>query len=1235
MNKTLYMKIALIAALTIAGIWALVPPSKTLKPGLDLAGGTSLIYEIDTTGKSLTEQKGLSEQMINILRRRVDPGNIQNLVWRPQGDTRFEIQMPLTSAEARAKRQNYENILTELTSGNINPAVVMQILKKPAEQQLEEFKKLVGDDPNKLEILTNLASTQSRYQDMRAKSESLNEKLDELSKKIPDAGIDIQQVKTNVYKWSSLDENKLKDELNSFLKPEPNSPDTKKFDLLAEYVKTYSEWAKITNQFISQDTGISAEYNKARMQLDQLNLTKEQIVNILSMQNATKRDEALDKLKKEFPDRAHMVDELAKAYEEYKPYQGRLDDPEDLKRMLHGAGILEFRILPTLGGPDLDSEKIKAYKDRLNSKGPKYASDTQFSWCEIEKPKEWIIEQPGQTSIRVRDDKGNPAVIETFGNKTYVLASNRTDECMLHRADKPWELKNASPTRDPETGLRALSFVLDTPGGQMFRNVTAKNLGKPLCILLDGVAISAPVIQDVISTEGIIKGNFSEIEQQDMVHKLNAGSLPARLIEPPISEKTIGPSIGADNRDKGIRSGIIGLIVVVSFMVIYYTLGGAIADVALLMNLLFTLAIMASLNATFTLSGIAGLILTIGMSVDANVLIFERIREEQQRGASLRTAIKNGYEKAFTAIFDSNLTTVISAVILYVVGSEDIKGFAIVLILGLASNLFTAVFVTRVVFDFLLSKGIIKDHLIMLRLIRKPNINWMGLRPIFFTLSAILTIGGLVIFFTRDNTKNNKYDIEFTGGTSVVIDLKKDVQLSRQDVENRIRQIGTQLNNPAIAASSVYSIGKAIGNKPNGEKVFLEYEITTTETNKVIVTATLGNGQTAEKIKASIGSRLPNVSVNASDKPNVFNISTTDLNKSVVTSALKSVFPDAEFSEPKPEQPVNEAIINAFSNELEIQQDLQPKITSAEEITDKVVEAQPELTDFIGGVKISCLLGRPATIEEIDKRLDNLIFKPETQNLPVYTHKILSTDLTPLKSGQQVNSFVYVSINDEFAFRQPTEEEWKQFVDTETGKITAAMETAESLPRVTQISPSVGAEAKMRALIAIILSLFALLVYIWFRFGNLRYGLGAVITLFHDTCVTLGAVTACTYIAQTAIGQDLLIGDFKINLAMIAAFLTLIGYSLNDSIVIYDRIRENRPRAGLTPQIINNSLNETLSRTILTGSTTLAVVLIMYIFGGEGLRGFNFAMAFGIVIGTYSSIAISAPILLMRRKAKS
>jgi SecD/SecF fusion protein len=622
------------------------------------------------------------------------------------------------------------------------------------------------------------------------------------------------------------------------------------------------------------------------------------------------------------------------------------------------------------------------------------------------------------------------------------------------------------------------------------------------------------------------------------------------------------------------------------------------------------------------------------MTVDANVLIFERIREEQMKGSSLRVAIKNGYEKAFSAIFDSNITTIITAAILYWVGSEDIKGFAIVLMLGLTSSLFTALTVTRAIFELLLNKRIIKDHLVMLHLIRVPKINWMGLRPIFFTLSAVLTVGGVIIFLTRDNTKNNKYDIEFTGGTSVQINLKDDVSLTRENVEDSLHKVGADEGSRGLATASVYSIGTS------GK----EYEITTTETNKTKATISFPQmGQTVETVTSAIekvmeskSGRLGNLVVTAnSENSAAFTVATNQLNTFLVGDILRTAFPDANISAPKVDEIVNNAILTAFADKLKIQRNLTPKIASQEKITEQLIESYPELADFLGGVKIACEIERSATAEEINQRINDLRFKPDMRNLYWYSYKILNSDLTSIEPNQPVKSFAYVSVHPEAAFRQLTEDEWTRFVENESTKVLTATKMETSLPRVTQIDPSVGQMAKTRALVAIVLSLIAMLIYIWVRFGDLRFGFGAVITLFHDTCVTVGMVSACTYIAATTIGQKLLIGDFKIDLAMIAAFLTLLGYSINDTIVVYDRIRENRRKGNiLTPQIINNSINETLSRTLLTGTTTLLVLLVMYIFGGKGLRGFNFAMLFGIVEGTYSSIAISAPVLLLRLKSK-
>jgi len=463
--------------------------------------------------------------------------------------------------------------------------------------------------------------------------------------------------------------------------------------------------------------------------------------------------------------------------------------------------------------------------------------------------------------------------------------------------------------------------------------------------------------------------------------------------------------------------------------------------------------------------------------------------------------------------------------------------------------------------------------------------------------------------------------------------------MSRQDVEDRIHQVGIDLDNPALATANVYSI----------EKSGRRYEITTTATNKTFAHVTFSESEhpsrhTVETVTSAIKNaqakfdrKLSNLQVTkASQNAPSFIISTSQVSPTLVENVLREAFPQADISKPQIDEVVNDAIRTAFADELEILQDLQPQIVSQEKITEELIESYPELTDFLGGIKITCKIGRAATIEEINRRLANLRFKPDMQNLNWYSYKVLTTarltagsDLNKLDPNQPVESFVYISAEPEAGFRELTEDEWTRFAENERRKVLAAAELETSLPRVTQIDPSVGAEAKTRALIAIVLSLFAIVTYIWIRFGSVRYGFAAIIALVHDVCITLGAVTVCTYIASTSIGEKLLIGDFKINLAMIAAFLTLIGYSLNDTIVVFDRIRENRKKARINEKIITDSINQTISRTLLTSFTTFIVVLIMYIFGGQGLRGFTFAIGFGILVGTYSSIAIAAPILLL------
>jgi len=1223
-----------VAVLVIFAVVNLYPPAEKLKPGLDLAGGTSLVYEIDTTGLSASETDNLAQKLIPILMKRIDPGNVQNLIMRPQGDTRIEIQVPLASADTKKRRQAYDNALGDITKGNINLAIIKRALTKDANERTVLFAQYAGDSTERKEILNQLAIAYDAKKTAQDKRDSFLKQRDEIADSLKNSGVNTEKLASIASSWDTMDANAQKTSVEQLVS-DSNGPATKKTVDLAQkmtpqieqYVKIHKQWAQVVNSLNTPDTGLNAVYRNAEISLRDFNLNVDTLTATLEMaEKSSKRTEMIAQLKSRFPSRAEKIDAIIAAFKDYRSVRGRIDGPDDVKRMLKGAGVLEFRILPKADDGRTNKDELAAYVDALKTKGPKLASDTKYIWIEIENVKDTTW-------------KSSDIITGAFGDKYYVLTSNLKNECMLKNAGKkPWKLTRSRPTID-EVGKRAIDFSFDDVGGSIFYNITHNNLQRPLCIILDNLALSAPNIRSEIRNNGIIQGSYTQTEQMDMVDKLNAGSLPARLIEPPISEKTIGPSIGADNRNAGIKSGLIGLAAVVVFMAFYYTIAGSIADVALLLNILFLLAIMALSKATFTLSGIAGVVLTIGMAVDANVLIYERMREEQEKGASLRTAIINGYHRAFWVIFDSNLTTILTALILYLVASEEIKGFAITLILGLSSSLFTSLFVTRLIFQWLLNHGIIRNHIVMFHVIRNVKIDWMGLRPILLPISAICVFSGLFLFFTHDDTKNSKYDIEFTGGTSVQIDLKPEFPLDRSDVEKMIRQKGELMGNSAIAASKVYSVGE--------QNTTLQYEITTTETNKASVDITFKDNNSANTVKSitdtilaaqkKVRGLMTNLVVRTTDNPAKFVITTSQTNKQTIGNILKLAFEDkAEISDPVVAETVTSAVIDAFHGKLQLLENLDPAIVSTEHITSDVIDKTPELGDYLDGIKIEFKVNRAVTLNEMNNRFTSLRDKPDMKDIAWYKYQITGTDLSVEDSNKPLTDFIFVSIPQDAGYRQLTGDEWANFVSNETTKVTSATQLKTSLSRVTQFAPSIGNESKTRAVIAIVLSLIAMMIYLWVRFGDLRYGIGAIISLIHDVCVATGFIMISAYLSTTSIGQKLLIGDFIIDLAIVAALLTLVGYSVNDTIVVFDRIRENKGKlASITPQLINDSINQTLSRTILTSFTTFLVVIIMYIWGGPGFRGFNYVMTIGIIVGTYSSIAIAAPLLLFGKQAKS
>lgn len=1217
MDRNLIWKTVVIVLIVIASALYLWPPQEKLKQGLDLAGGTSLVYEIDTTDLEPHEKKDLAQNMIPILLKRIDPTHVANIVMRPQGDTRIEIQLPVASAETRKKRDAVNKAIESLEQENINLLKIRQSLSLSDDERQEAFEAYANNNPKRLEILDSLSAIHDERAALQEKRDTYASQMETISTELSQAGLDMDMLQWNLSNWAKQSPDRQRTEIETYVKSniqkdvevEGGLTDQQKkvADLIGQYLALHSQRAPIVEQLAEPETGLNARWNAALKDLRQLNLDIDSLQSVLELPAGSDlRTTRLEAFKTEFPDRADKIEAAIKAYDEYRVVGGRLDDPEDLKRMLKGSGVLEFRILATL--EDLSADQAQVYREELASKGPKAASDSRYIWMEVED-----------------QQAGINGITGTFGETLYVLCSDQPTETMLQTGDKKWTLTKAYPTSD-EQGRRAIGFAFDDIAANRFFALTSSNIGEPLCILLDDQAISAPTINSAIRSSGVITGSFTPTQVMDMVNKLNAGSFPARLSEVPISEKSISATIGDDNRTQGITAGLIGLGAVAVFMLGYYLLAGAIADVALALNLILILGIMAMLGATFTLPGIAGLILTIGMSVDANVLIFERIREEQKRGSSLKAAIANGYARAFSTIFDSNITTFGVAFILYMAASEEIKGFAIVLMLGIAASMFTALFVTRVTFDWLTSKRILTRPLAMFGIFQNVNINWMGLRPVVLTVSSIMVLAGLGVFFFRDEAKTgSKYDIEFIGGTSVGIELKEGAGLDRAAVEQRI--------NERLGNARVYAVGDTGRN----------FEISTTQTNNVTATLTFAApadwnvqnvAELIEKTGTRLGKSLLNLDVKSAGS-GVFQISTTRLNADMVEDVLnEAVGQNAVVSNVQVNEFVSDTVREVFGQYLSVRENLGLNIVSEQKI-DMGSEDAAVLSDYLGGLKITAALNTPASVDDLEARISTIRFRPDMQDVEWYPHKILKTDLTEPALGEKLSSFVYVSAHPEAGYRELEGDEWRNFVANETSKLQSAASLETSLSSITQIDPSVGAQAKQKAIVAIVLSLIAIIAYIWIRFGNPRYGVAAIVALVHDVCITLGIVTACTYIAGTPLGSMLGIGDFKINMEMIAAFLTIIGYSLNDTIVIFDRIRENRGRLSLlTPDIINSSINQTISRTTLTSFTTFLAVLVMYIWGGPGLRGFTFAMMVGIVVGTYSSIAIAAPILLFGERRK-
>ncbi|HEV8292331.1 MAG TPA: protein translocase subunit SecD, partial [Tepidisphaeraceae bacterium] len=659
-----------------------------LKPGLDISGGISLLYEIKAPpgGADAT----LSEKVAEALKRRVDPDGVRNLVWRPQGATRLEIQMPLGQNAEEAKHAREDLAL--------------------AQQELESTNVRIGDVRAALQI-TDRAEREKRVLDLALGNPArkpILQRMLEVSDRLQ------QAIKNNDVIAKVDAERELRD---------PTNPDR---GLEAELEATNLSVRLLQNQVLDL---YQSEIDK---------LQKEQKTN-LAKGKLEERNKKLDEKRaaaRDYPARAAAIEKFVTAYDRFAKVKGSVDDAEDLKRLLRGSGVLEFHILVTDYSSTGEGLTARAMIDRLHKEGPVVRPGDTMRWYEADS-----------------DDAMRGHHFEQYAGKNWLLSYTTPDKSMIHKeGDRPWGLNRAYPEFDSRTGESVVGFEFDPQGSTLFGDLSGSHIGQPLAIILDEKIISAPNLISRIEGRGIITGNRTDAELKYLVRTLNAGSLPARLNDEPISERVISPSLGKQNLSAGFRSCIIGLCFVLVFLVGYYYRMGVVAFIAVLMNTIIIIGVLALFQATFTLPGIAAMVLTLGSAVDANVLIYERLREEEIRGLSLRMALRNAYDRAFSAILDSNMITIITSLVLYAFGSEEVKGFGLTLLIGIGCSLFTALFVTRVIFDVMIEKynvqklGSLPLTFPKWQKMLHPNIDWMGKAWIFFIFSGIILTVGVIAF---------------------------------------------------------------------------------------------------------------------------------------------------------------------------------------------------------------------------------------------------------------------------------------------------------------------------------------------------------------------------------------------------------------------------------------------------------------------------------------------------------
>jgi SecD/SecF fusion protein len=822
------------------------------------------------------------------------------------------------------------------------------------------------------------------------------------------------------------------------------------------------------------------------------------------------------------------------------------------------------------------------------------------------------------------------------------------------------------------SGLPCVGFNWGSQGRKLFYKMTSENIGKNLAVVLDNKLRSAPVIRGAIGKRGIIemydknkdrKTNDSEINSLIVI--LKAGALPAKPV------KAYGKKVGAQLGHKAVRLGSLSIIgalsVVILFMVFYYGLrAGLIADIALALNLFLILGTLSMFGATLTLPGIAGILLTAGMAVDANILIYERIREEIARGAALRQAVQAGYDRAFWTIFDANLTTALTAVVLMWVGTGPIKGFGLTLTIGIIVSMFTALFVTRALYGFFVAKEIVTEVKFK-QLFDRPSIDFYGHNKRALQISGVFILVGWLVFIARGQ---EKYGIDFTGGTVVSMRLKSpktaaemDKRLAAhfkakgQNVLFEIQRMGEELEGKkgqslewqirtrrvedAPATGKETETGSMLGallpaayGQDGGEPAPVESKQPTNPADP----APVDSSQPADP--APVGSQAappsdPALGPPAAPAP-LAPTKTMKGNQDYFKLNVEEVF-KADLVEPYPM--INVAVA--------------PKVDLRPYVFTRVTKGLHQIKFRVNMVQVNATKDDKLTAETIKAQLPKA-FSTLAASLDKKHAQDRIALLKVLAGESGGPSFDVVALPDDdpddgllFEFTShPLPAASKTLPDDVLGVFKEGLEKAQSsgatfapavpFPSVDTVGAAVAKNLSSKALMATFFCVILISLYVWLRF-DFWSGIAAIAAVFHDVLALLGFLA----ILDWALSKTGLAFDVKFNLTTISAFLTLVGYSINDTIVILDRIREDKAAAkakDYTPALVNLAINKTLARTVLTSLTSFLVCAVLFFasFGGlSSIQGLSVALLFGVAVGTYSSMFVAAPILLMDKKKVS